>query len=497
MAKLWQASSEGLGLNPDVEAFLSSLPVDSRLLAEDLECSIAHARMLGRQGVIPMAESETIRATLEAMLAEARRDALAIDPESEDIHSFIEAELTKRLGEAGKAVHAGRSRNDQVAVAFRLYIVRAFDRTAEAALAAMRSILDLAAKHRHTIMPGYTHLQRAQPVTLAHHLLAWCAALERDIGRLSDARARADECPLGAGALAGSGLPIDREFTADALGFARPSRNTMDAVADRDACSDFAAACASIMVHLSRASEDIALWVSTEYGFARLTDAASTGSSIMPQKRNPDPAELIRGKSARVLGVLQALLVLQKGLPYAYNRDLQEDKELFFDVEKTTIGALRAFSVLVASLVPDVGRMRKAVDEGFLEATDIAEYLVREGLPFRTAYQAAKALVGHSLATGRRFAALEAAEIQGVHEAFEKSSFDREAFIAYLAPEACVARRSQTGGPAPERTGEEIDRLSDFIVASRAKIASSAKNANRAKIASSAHNPSPSDGARG
>ena len=340
-------------------------------------------------------------------------------------------------------------------------------------------------------MPGYTHLQRAQPVTLAHHLLAWCAALERDIGRLRDARARADECPLGAGALAGSGLPTDREFTAAALGFARPSRNTMDAVADRDACSDYAAACSSIMVHLSRACEDIALWVSTEYGFATLTDAASTGSSIMPQKRNPDPAELIRGKSARVLGALQALLVLQKGLPYAYNRDLQEDKELFFDVEKATMGALRAFSVLVSSLVPKVERMRKAVDEGFLEATDIAEYLVLEGVPFRTAYQAAKALVGLSLATGRRFSALEATEIQDCHEAFRDAGFDRDALIAYLAPEACVARRRQTGGPAPERTGEEIDRLSGFIAASRAE------NAGRAGTARPANHPGRLGNARG
>lgn len=479
MAKLWQAAAGGVGLHPDVEAFLSSLSVDTRLLGEDIECSIAHAAMLGKQGILPMEESEAIRASLEAMLAEAREGKLAIDPESEDIHSFIEAELTKRLGEAGKAVHAGRSRNDQVAVAFRLYIVRAFDRTAEAALVAMRSILDLASKHRETIMPGYTHLQRAQPVTLAHHLLAWCAALERDISRLRDGRARADECPLGAGALAGSGLPTDREYTAAALGFARPSRNTMDAVADRDACSDYAASCSSIMIHLSRACEDIALWVSTEYGFATLTDAASTGSSIMPQKRNPDPAELIRGKSARVLGALQALLVLQKGLPYAYNRDLQEDKELFFDIEDTIAGALRAFAVLVSSLQPNVEKMRKSVDEGFLEATDIAEYLVLEGVPFRTAYQAAKALVGLSLATGRRFAALGADEIRGSHEAFRKAGFDRDALIAYLAPEACVARRKQTGGPAPERTGEEIDRLLGFITASRAKNAGHANGHSR------------------
>ncbi|MGB4585467.1 MAG: lyase family protein, partial [Rectinemataceae bacterium] len=270
-----------------------------------------------------------------------------------------------------------------------------------------------------------------------------------------------------AGALAGSGLPTDREYTAEALGFARPSRNTMDAVADRDACIDFAAACSSIMVHLSRACEDIALWVSTEYAFMTLGDAASTGSSIMPQKRNPDPAELIRGKTARVFGALQALLVMQKGLPYAYNRDLQEDKEMFFDIEDTVNGALRAFAVLVTSLRPNVEKMRRAVDSGFLEATDIAEYLVLTGLPFRTAYQAAKALVSLSIGTGKRFAEIPEAAILASHDAFRTFAFDRSAFIAYLEPEACVARRKQTGGPAPERTVEEIARLKVFVAEKR------------------------------
>lgn len=464
MAKLWQdALGSETGLHPEVEAFLSSLPVDSRLLGEDIECSIAHARMLGRRGILPAAEAEAIAAALSSMLEEANAGKLRIDPESEDVHSFIEAELTRRLGEAGKAVHAGRSRNDQVAVAFRLHILRAFEATEAAVRAALGAVLDLASEHRETIMPGYTHLQRAQPVTLAHHLLAWSAALERDAGRLRDGRARADECPLGSGALAGSGLPTDREYTAAALGFARPSRNTMDAVADRDACVDYAAACASVMVHLSRACEDIALWVSTEYGFMRLSGAASTGSSIMPQKRNPDPAELIRGKSARVLGALQALLVMQKGLPYAYNRDLQEDKELFFDLETATIGSLNAFAVLMGSLQPNVEKMRKAAGEGFLEATDIAEYLVLEGLPFRTAYQAAKALVQRCIDADKAVAELTADEIRACHEAFAVAGFDRQTFVAYLEPSACVARRSQTGGPAPARTGEEIARLRAFV----------------------------------
>ncbi|PKL05860.1 MAG: argininosuccinate lyase, partial [Spirochaetae bacterium HGW-Spirochaetae-9] len=462
-----QSPSSGAGLHPDVEAFLSSLSIDSRLLGEDIECSIAHAAMLGRQGILPPEEAASLCAALDLMLTEAREGKLAIDPDSEDIHSFIEAELTKRLGEAGKAVHAGRSRNDQVAAAFRLHIVRAFDRVGEALLDALDSILVLASEHRTTIMPGYTHLQRAQPVTLSHHLLAWCAALERDWSRLRDGRERANECPLGAGALAGSGLPTDRDSTAAALGFSRPSRNTMDAVADRDACVDFAAACSNIMVHLSRACEDIALWVSTEYAYMTLSDAASTGSSIMPQKRNPDPAELIRGKTARVFGALQALLVMQKGLPYAYNRDLQEDKEMFFDIEDTLTGALRAFAVLVSSLQPNVEKMRRAVDSGFLEATDIAEYLVLEGLPFRTAYQAAKALVGLSIGTGKRFAEIPEAAILASHDAFRTFAFDRDAFIAYLEPEACVARRKQTGGPAPERTAEEIARLKAFMAEAR------------------------------
>ena len=465
MAKLWQGALGGAGLHPDVEAFLSSLSVDSRLLPEDIECSIAHAAMLGRRGILPKAEADAIVSALGAMAAEAAAGTLSIDPESEDIHSFIEAELTARLGEAGKAVHAGRSRNDQVAVAFRLHIVRAFDATAEALLGALEAVLGLASEHAETIMPGYTHLQRAQPVTLAHHLLAWCAALERDYSRFVDGRARANECPLGSGALAGSGLPTDREDTAAALGFARPSRNSMDAVADRDACVDYAAACSSLMAHLSRACEDIALWVSTEYSFMTLTDAASTGSSIMPQKRNPDPAELIRGKSARVFGGLQAFLVMQKGLPYAYNRDLQEDKEAFFDLEDTAIGSLRAFAVLVSSLAPDTARMRAAVGDGYLEATDVAEYLVLAGLPFRTAYQAAKALVKRAVAAGKRLPELSSENIFESHEVFRQTVIDRDAFVAYLAPEACVARRSQTGGPAPERIREEIARLSAFAAA--------------------------------
>jgi argininosuccinate lyase len=466
MATLWQSGSGSPGapgLHPDVDAFLSSLAVDTRILKEDIECSMAHAQMLGRQGILPEMEAARLSSTLEAMLAEARAGRLAVDPSSEDVHSFIESELVRRLGETGKAVHAGRSRNDQVAVAFRLYTKRAYGRTVAALIDAMKSVLAMASAHVETIMPGYTHLQRAQPVSLAHHLLAWAAAFERDLGRLRDGMARADECPLGAGALAGSGLPTDREFVAQKLGFARPTRNTMDSVADRDFCVEFASACATIMTHLSRASEDIALWVSTEYSFMKLGDAASTGSSIMPQKRNPDPAELIRGKSARVFGGLQTLLVMQKGLAYAYNRDLQEDKEIFFDIEASTIGSLRAFAILVSALEPDVERMRSAVRDGFLEATDVAEYLVREGLPFRTAYQVAKSIVQRCIALGKRLPELTQAEIDVSLGGVPELCLDAARLGAYLDPVACVLRRDQPGGPAPARTREEIDRLSALV----------------------------------
>ncbi len=465
MAKLWQGSANDQGLDPAVEAFLSSLAVDTRLLDEDLECSIAHASMLGARGILPGPDAALICETLSALRKEAASGLLKVDPASEDIHSFIESELVRRIGEVGKAVHAGRSRNDQVAVAFRLHVVRAFSATLGKVAEAMRSILALAGAHTETLMPGYTHLQRAQTVTLAHHLLAWCAALERDCSRLVDGRARADECPLGAGALAGSGLPVDREATARTLGFARPTRNTMDTVADRDACVDYAAACASIMTHLSRACEDIALWVSTEYGFMKLKSAASTGSSIMPQKRNPDPAELIRGKTARVYGQLQTLLVMQKGLAYAYNRDLQEDKEAFFDLEDTVNGSLGAFSVLVSSLEPDVQKMRSALVDGYLEATDAAEYLVAKGQPFRTAYMAAKALVAAASAEGKKLPELEAEKVLSSHEAFTQASFNIAEFRAWLDPAMAVARRSQTGGPAPERTEEELSRLLGVLAA--------------------------------
>lgn len=480
MAKLWELGSGdkpqangfpvvAAGLDPELDRFLSSLSVDERLLEDDLVASEAHARMLGESRIIPQEDARALEKELGSMLEEARAGTLVVDQSAEDVHSFIEDTLTRRLGDAGKAVHAGRSRNDQVATALRLWILRAADRLEARTLRVIEVLLDLAAHHTETLMPGYTHLQRAQPVSLAHHLLAWCAGLERDVLRISDARMRACECPLGSGALAGSGLQVNREATAARLGFRRPTRNTMDSVADRDACVELVSACAMLMTRLSRACEEIILWASTEFRFVTVGPRASTGSSIMPQKRNPDPAELIRGKTGRVTGALVSLLTLQKGLAYAYDRDLQEDKAALFDAVDTTEASLGAFAILAESLVVHTDRMRKSADEGFLEATDVAEFLVRRGIPFRTAYGAAKSVVLLCLDKGVRPAQLSTGEIRGAHEALMSAGVGAEELAAYLDLDACMRRRTQTGGPAPERTGEEIGRLRLFVAERRGR----------------------------
>ncbi len=461
MSKLWQTGGAE-ALDPVVEKFLSSVEVDARLVFEDIECSQAHAIMLGEQGVIPRQDASALVDELARIRKELEAGSLKVDLAAEDVHSFLEDELTRRLGDVGKSIHAGRSRNDQVAAAFKLHVRSACRRTRGLVRNAIAACLDVAEDHIGTLMPGYTHLQRAQPVTLAHHLLAWCAALERDAGRFADAAIRADESPLGAGALAGSGLPVDRERTAGLIGFARVSTNTMDAVADRDAAIEYAAAAATLMVHLSRFCEDVVLWASSEYGFVKLSPHASTGSSIMPQKRNPDPAELIRGKAGRVFGNLQALLAMEKGTPYAYNRDLQEDKALLFELEDTVNGALGAFCVLVKSLEPDIARMRAALDEGYLEATDVAEFLVKRGVPFRTAYQASKLLVQRCVDAKKGLREITQADFS-VHEAFEKAGISAAELAQYLEPQACVARRMQTGGPAPLRVREQIERLRAWL----------------------------------
>jgi argininosuccinate lyase len=470
MAKLWETAAGKGGLDPEIEVFLSSADDDRRILAEDLAGSRAHAAMIGRQGIIPAATAATLDEGLAGLAAEAEAGRLVFDGSSEDVHSFVEAALTERYGDAGRSLHAGRSRNDQVALDLRLWLRSASRETRLALAGLIETICGLAEGHTTTIMPGYTHLQRAQPVTFAHHLLAWCAALERDLGRYEDADARADESPLGACALAGSGLPLDPASSAAALGFSRPCRNSMDAVAERDALVEFAAASATLLMHLSRYCEEIVLWASAEFGFVKLAPSCSTGSSVMPQKRNPDPAELIRGKAGKAYGALISLLVMEKGLALAYNRDLQECKEAAFDAADTALACLRAFTVLVKALEPDAGRMRKAAEAGCLWAADAAEYLVlRQGVPFRTAYAAGRALVeaweaaktpqglGRSPSTAGLIARLGTKGLAALHPAWQ--GVDVQALASWLALDACVARRELPGGPAPARARAEIGRL--------------------------------------
>ena len=417
--------------------FNASIAVDSRMFREDIEGSLAHAEMLARQGIIPGADGERIRAGLESILADIESGALEIDPGAEDIHTFVEAELTRRAGEAGKRLHTGRSRNDQVATDLRLYL-RGQCEDVCALLAGFINILHAQGEaNPGAVMPGYTHLQRAQPVLFAQHLLAYEEMFRRDIGRLRDAAKRMNLCPLGSGALAGTGYPIDRAFTAEALGFDGFTASTLDGVSDRDFCLELAAALSIVMVHLSRLSEELILWCSWEFRFIELDDAYTTGSSIMPQKKNPDLAELIRGKSGRVFGGLMGLLTMMKGLPLAYNKDMQEDKQAVFDAFDTVRACLEAAMPMVETMKVLPGNMRAAAAGGFINATDCADYLVGKGLPFRDAYKAVGALVAACLDGGFTLETLPLERYRQASELFDEDIY------AFAALEACVARRQK------------------------------------------------------
>lgn len=448
-----------LGEKPDGEAFAfqSSINVDRRLVFQDIEGSRAHVAMLGARGILSAGTAAALEAELVNIAGEIRAGKLVIDEGAEDIHSFIEGILTERLGDAGRSVHAGRSRNDQVALDVRLYLKRRVPEIEGRIGEAIGTLLDVAERHTESVMPGYTHLQRAQCVTLGFHLCAWAAALGRDRLRFADALIRLDECPLGAGALAGSSLPLDRERTAEALGFSGPTLNAMDSVADRDFALELAADCAITQTHLSRFCEDIAIWAAEEFRFIDLAEAWSTGSSIMPQKKNPDFAELIRGKAGRAAGNMVTLFTVVKGLPYAYNKDLQEDKEALFDSLDTVDACLRMFRGMIASARFDTERMAAASTGGFLEATDAAEYLVRKGLPFRKAHEAAALLVRDAIAAGKdSIASLSLAELQSRSPLFEEDLY------AVLSPLACASARRLTGGPAPEEVRRQIAALRKF-----------------------------------
>jgi len=433
-----------------VEAFTASVHFDARLYREDIAGSRAHARMLARQGIISQAECDAITAGLDAIEAEIEAGTFQFRPELEDVHMNIEAALVERIGDAGKKLHTARSRNDQVALDLRLYLRRRCDEIAGHLLDLQRALVRQAEANLGRIMPGYTHLQRAQPVLISHHLLAYVEMFERDRGRITDCRRRLNQSPLGAAALAGTGLPIDRHAVAAELGFDGVTANSMDSVADRDFALEFLASCAIIQVHLSRLAEELVLWASTEFGFIELADAYCTGSSIMPQKKNPDIPELIRGKSGRVIGNLVSLLTTVKGLPLTYNRDLQEDKEPVFDSADTVAASLAITAELLDHLRFNHKRIEAAVTAGFMTATDLADYLVGKGIPFREAHGVVGRAVAHCLERGCDLADLSLAELQRFSPVIEEDVF------AVLTPAGSANSRISTGGTGLEAVREAL-----------------------------------------
>ena len=451
--KLWKGRFQKEA-DPKTNDFNSSISIDSRMYHEDIQGSIAHATMLGECGIIDKSESEKIIAGLKAIRADLDSGALTIDPDAEDIHTFVEGELTARIGDAGKRLHTARSRNDQVALDVRLTL-----RKDVAALQAqlkdlVRVLCKKAEQYAGAVMPGYTHLQRAQPITFGHHLMAYCEMLLRDLSRFPDAQKRMDVMPLGSGALAGTTYPLDRQLTAKLLGFSQVSQNSLDGVSDRDFCAEIAFAVSLAMVHLSRLCEEIVLWCSWEYKFIELDDAFSTGSSIMPQKKNPDIAELIRGKSGRVFGDLMGLLAMMKGLPLAYNKDMQEDKEAVFDAVDTLKLCLTPLIPMLETMTVLEGNMRNAAARGFINATDCADYLVAEkGLPFRDAYKITGELVALCIEKGLTLETLPLEEYQKICPAFDQGVYQA------ISLERCVAGRKVLGGPAPENVRAQAQRV--------------------------------------
>lgn len=449
MKKLWGGRFQK-GTDHLVEDFHSSITFDQRLYKQDIDGSIAHARMLGEQGIISRDEAAAIIAGLQDILADIEAGQVEFDVAAEDIHMNVEKLLTERIGETGKRLHTARSRNDQVALDVRLYLKDEIRAIATLLQSLQQTLLDLAGEHLDTVMPGYTHLQRAQPITMAHHLLAYFQMFQRDRERLQDCLKRTDILPLGSGALAGTTFPIDRQAVAEELGFAAISANSLDAVSDRDFAIEFAAAASLIMMHLSRFSEELVLWSSAEFGFVEMDDAYSTGSSIMPQKKNPDVAELVRGKTGRVYGDLIALLTVMKALPLAYNKDMQEDKEALFDAIDTVKKCLLVFTPMLRTLKVNRENLAGAARGGFTNATDVADYLVRQGVTFREAHEVVGKMVLGCLAAGKNIDELTLEEFHLYSDHFGEDIFEA------IKVERCVAARNTPGGPAREAVREAI-----------------------------------------
>lgn len=456
MAQLWKGRFKK-ELAKETNDFNSSIGFDSRMFEEDIKGSIAHATMLGATGIIDKSESDKIVDGLNAILDDIKSGALQIDMSAEDIHTFVEGELTSRLGQTGKRLHTARSRNDQVALDIRLTLRKEIDEISDKLKSLVGVLCDKAEDNKQTIMPGYTHLQRAQPITFAHHIMAYAQMIMRDIDRLADVKRRMNVLPLGSGALAGTTYPLDRDMVAELLDFDSVSLNSLDGVSDRDFCIELASALSLVMVHLSRFSEEIIMWCSWEFKFVELDDAFSTGSSIMPQKKNPDIAELVRGKSGRVFGDLTTLLTVMKGIALAYNKDMQEDKEAIFDAVDTVKMCLNAFTPMVDTMTVLKDNMRLAAAKGFINATDCADYLVGKGLPFRDAYKCTGELVALCIDKGLTLETLPIEEYKATCDLFDEDVY------AAINLEKCVADRLVVGGPSVKSVENQISVARNYI----------------------------------
>ena len=459
MAKMWAGRFQK-ETDAVVNDFNYSVMFDCRMYAEDIQGSIAHATMLGRQGIIPQDDVQKIIEGLQGILADIEAGKIHFSPELyEDIHMANEQLLTERIGDAGKRLHTARSRNDQVALDMRLYVRREIKEIRALVLDFMHALCEVAAKHTETVMPGYTHLQRAQPITFAHHLMAYANMLKRDVRRLDDCLSGMDALPLGSGALAGTTYPIDRAFVAEQLGFSAVMDNSLDGVSDRDYCIELCADLSILMMHLSRLSEEVIAWCSWEFKFIELDDAYSTGSSIMPQKKNPDICELIRGKTGRVYGALTTLLTFMKAIPLAYNKDMQEDKEATFDAIDTVKNCLRVIAPMFRTMTVLTENMKNAAKRGFINATDCADYLTKKGMPFRDAYKATGTLVHYCIEHNKTLDTLSLDEYKAVTPMFEDDVYHA------IDLSTCVRERRSLGGPAPDEVARQLKVIEDFLAA--------------------------------
>ncbi len=457
MAQQMWAGRSKKALNSRVNDFNSSISFDKRMYKVDIKGSIAHATMLGEAGIIDKSESEKIIAELKNILADLESGALEIDMEAEDIHMFVEAVLTERIGETGKRLHTARSRNDQVALDIRMYLMEEIDEIIDLVKKLIAEIADKAGKNTETVMPGYTHLQHAQPVTFAHYILAYAQMFMRDCDRLFDVKKRTDVMPLGSCALAATTYPINRHRVAELLGFAKVTENSMDGVSDRDFVIELASALSILMMHLSRFSEEVILWCSSEYAFAELDDAFSTGSSIMPQKKNPDIAELVRGKTGRVYGDLTTLLTMMKGLSLAYNKDMQEDKEAIFDAVDNTEICIELFTSMLNTLTLNKDKMLESARHGFLNATDCADYLVRKGMAFRDAYKITGGLVALCIDKKTSLDELPLEDYKSFTPLFEADVYESLDLVR------CVNERKVYGGPAKESVERQLEGIKEYL----------------------------------